>query len=449
MLVCPFRSFPCRLSSGSVEYSFTLLDWWDKEFAVRKTTLRFSIRILLLGVIVTLLDTATYGQDLRSIWVAHRRVDCIGVAPQKCYLIKSTQYEDWRFWYSEIEGFDFEEGYAYELLVREVPVEDPPADGSSVKLELVEVLLKVEAFERPDASSPPSTPVAPAPAEPETVDVEPAAPPAPVEPETVDVEPPAPVEPAPVTVHPAPVPPPPAPAESPTPKTGKLVELTPEPPAPAAPPAAAPAPRRPAVRKGEEVKGHLSIGAGIEARSFKVCGAEESIWVEDRTDIDLWSVYRDMTQFPNRALFMVVRGEIQDPPPSGFGAHYPQQLLIYDLRHVATESAGCFDDLSRLQFRASGNEPSWNLEISQRGLAFTEMGREGRTLFPFSPPTFTNGRVIYQSQTGGNVPRSIVVRLDEQPCLDTMADARFSYSAMVEVDGRTLAGCALEGGSRP
>ena len=123
--------------------------------------------------------------------------------------------------------------------------------------------------------------------------------------------------------------------------------------------------------------------------------------------------------------------------------------MIYDLRHAATESAGCFDDLARLEFRASGNEPSWTLEISPRGLALTEMGQEGKTLFPYVPPTFTNGQVVYQGRTGGNSPKSILVRLQEQSCSDTMADARYSFSATVEIDGRTLNGCALEGRATP
>ena len=49
----------------------------------------------------------------------------------------------------------------------------------------------------------------------------------------------------------------------------------------------------------------------------------------------------------------------------------------------------------------------------------------------------------------GNNPRSIQVTLREQTCNDTMVDALYSFSATVEVDGRALAGCAVEGGARP
>jgi uncharacterized membrane protein len=409
---------------------------------VRRTTLRFVTLSLIMSSVGPFLGGSALGEEFKSIWVAHRRVDCIGVVPQKCYLIKSHQYEDWRFWYNEIEGFEFEEGYAYELLVREVRVENPPADAPAAKLELVEILLKVETYEKKDDPQPPPAPAAPAAAELQTVEVTPAPTPPPPAPAIKKVETPPP--PAPEPAKPRPTPPAPSSKAVPVPVPSDPAPSTTTPP-PAAP-RPAPQPRAP---KGQEIRGHLSIGAGVEARSFKICGTQESIWVEDRTDGDLWSIYRQMALFPNRPLFMIVRGELQAPPPSGFGAHYSQQLLINDLRHAATESAGCFDDLSRLQFRASGNEPSWTLEISPRGLALTEVSPEGKILFPYAPPTFTDGRVVYQGRTGGNSPRSVLVRLREESCSDTMADGRYSYAATVEIDGRTLEGCALEGGAKP
>ena len=64
--------------------------------------------ILLLAVAGPPVEVELLAQETKTIWVAHRRVDCIGVAPQKCYLIKDDQYEDWRFWYGEIAGFDYE-----------------------------------------------------------------------------------------------------------------------------------------------------------------------------------------------------------------------------------------------------------------------------------------------------------------------------------------------------
>ena len=86
--------------------------------------------------------SATIG---KTLFVGPERVDCVGVAPQKCYKVKEDSSEEWRFFYSEIAGFDYEPGYQYQLLVREETVSNPPADGSSLRWVLIEVVSKEAA----------------------------------------------------------------------------------------------------------------------------------------------------------------------------------------------------------------------------------------------------------------------------------------------------------------
>ena len=78
----------------------------------------------------------------KTLFVGPEKVDCVGVAPQKCYKVREDPSEEWRFFYSEIAGFEYEPGYEYELLVHEIKVENPPADGSSLRWELIEVVSK-------------------------------------------------------------------------------------------------------------------------------------------------------------------------------------------------------------------------------------------------------------------------------------------------------------------
>lgn len=78
----------------------------------------------------------------KTLFVGPERVDCVGVAPQKCYKVREDPSEEWVFFYSEIAGFEYEAGYEYELLVREEKVTTPPADGSSLRWELIEVVGK-------------------------------------------------------------------------------------------------------------------------------------------------------------------------------------------------------------------------------------------------------------------------------------------------------------------
>jgi len=76
--------------------------------------------------------------------VAPEQVDCVGVAEQKCYQVKFDPDEDWQLFYDQIEGFEYQEGYRYTLLVEKLDVLDPPADSSAFRYMLVEVLEQEE-----------------------------------------------------------------------------------------------------------------------------------------------------------------------------------------------------------------------------------------------------------------------------------------------------------------
>ncbi len=81
----------------------------------------------------------------KTIFVASYTADCVGAAPQQCYLVREDPDDEWSLFYDQIEGFDYEEGYEYELRITEETIEDPPADASSIKWTLVEVVSKTEA----------------------------------------------------------------------------------------------------------------------------------------------------------------------------------------------------------------------------------------------------------------------------------------------------------------
>jgi hypothetical protein len=50
---------------------------------------------------------------------------------------------------SEIQGFEYEEGFEYVLKVNQKHVENPPADGSSIEYVLIEVLSKTQDSVKP------------------------------------------------------------------------------------------------------------------------------------------------------------------------------------------------------------------------------------------------------------------------------------------------------------
>ena len=81
-------------------------------------------------------------ENVRILSVAPYRVIGMGVGPRPCYLVKEGKEGAWQMFYAAIKGFDFETGMSYQLKVKESPVDNPPADGSSLAYDLVKVIRK-------------------------------------------------------------------------------------------------------------------------------------------------------------------------------------------------------------------------------------------------------------------------------------------------------------------
>lgn len=111
-----------------------------------------SSKFLVVFTLVLLSFSCSINTD-KIIYVADSKVDCVGVGPQKCLQIKEDGQADWTYFYNQIEGFDYEEGFFYKIKVDIIKVENPPADGSSLKYKLIEVLEKSKAPFNLDKSS--------------------------------------------------------------------------------------------------------------------------------------------------------------------------------------------------------------------------------------------------------------------------------------------------------
>lgn len=75
-----------------------------------------------------------------TMFVGPELAECTGVAPMMCMMVKYTPEEEYTFFYDQIDGFTFEPGYEYELLVEVTQVANPPADASSLSYRLVEIV---------------------------------------------------------------------------------------------------------------------------------------------------------------------------------------------------------------------------------------------------------------------------------------------------------------------
>jgi len=82
----------------------------------------------------------SHAEETTTFFIHPHLVDCVGVGPQKCMQIRENRHSEWLNFYDHIEGFSFSQGNSYQISVKITDVENPPADVSSKKYELIEII---------------------------------------------------------------------------------------------------------------------------------------------------------------------------------------------------------------------------------------------------------------------------------------------------------------------
>jgi len=97
--------------------------------------------------------SASDGQDrsVKQVIVASYKVDCFALTAQSCYLIKQNQEDEWKYYYNELAGFDYEEGYEYVISVKQKRNSNDISDASDVEYELIEVISKTKKEQKVSA----------------------------------------------------------------------------------------------------------------------------------------------------------------------------------------------------------------------------------------------------------------------------------------------------------
>lgn len=80
----------------------------------------------------------------RTLDVDSQLADCVGVGPRKCLRVRdvgnAAGRASWELWYAQIDGFDWQPGVEYRVKIHGEPLQNPPADASSMRWTLVEVI---------------------------------------------------------------------------------------------------------------------------------------------------------------------------------------------------------------------------------------------------------------------------------------------------------------------
>ncbi len=103
--------------------------------------------ILFLATILSCKSTSeSVNPNEMIMWIHSTYQDCMGVAPQKCLLIKFNEEDNWQLYYDGIIGLNYEEGTSYKIKVRKeiLDLKTVPADGSIIKYHFVELISKAK-----------------------------------------------------------------------------------------------------------------------------------------------------------------------------------------------------------------------------------------------------------------------------------------------------------------
>lgn len=121
-----------------------LMNHLNRTYFIQAMNRLISSLLLVMLTVLSGCDKTDLKPGIITMQVADHRQDCVGVGPQKCLLVKTDGSTDWELFYSGIEGFVYEEGYEYQLLVKREKIKNPPADGSSIRYTLIETVEKIK-----------------------------------------------------------------------------------------------------------------------------------------------------------------------------------------------------------------------------------------------------------------------------------------------------------------
>jgi hypothetical protein len=106
----------------------------------------------ILNACQTKVGSANSGAERLKMWVNSQKVECTGVGPMECLQVQygeTINPDGWQYFYDQIEGFEFEEGYLFRLDVEksERPLQGGqiPADAGKYQYKLIKMNSKTKS----------------------------------------------------------------------------------------------------------------------------------------------------------------------------------------------------------------------------------------------------------------------------------------------------------------
>ena len=102
------------------------------------------IFIILISLIFTTACEKGNNTKTEEMTILSYKTPCSGLRQRLCYLVKSNNADETTLFYNSIENFEFSWGHTYQISVLVTEIKNPPADASSVKYQLKQLVSDVE-----------------------------------------------------------------------------------------------------------------------------------------------------------------------------------------------------------------------------------------------------------------------------------------------------------------
>ncbi|WP_375737949.1 COG3650 family protein [Pseudomonas boanensis] len=187
------------------------------------------------------------------------------------------------------------------------------------------------------------------------------------------------------------------------------------------------------------LQGELSVDAG--QIMFRPCGEQRRFTVVDRGGTGLAPESSNLSADGPGNLFADLAGNLGANQANGSDG----RLDVQKLYRLQREGHGCQDvNFKQLLLRASGHEPDWSLNVSDKGLVLDRPGQPPLAL-PYMEEQLPEGRFNLTSEANG---QRLELWIAPQRCIDSMSGAVQHLSAELRLNGQLQRGCAYFGGAR-
>jgi uncharacterized membrane protein len=208
----------------------------------------------------------------------------------------------------------------------------------------------------------------------------------------------------------------------------------------------------------DTVEGLLVVAAG--GLTLQPCGSAEVAWVTEARGADLRKAADGLSVGTGTPVLARVFAKEFTPRQAGPGAAYGSGIYVLQWVFLAEDTSGCLVPSAEpeqvpapasegegmpvlpagVTLRALGNEPFWNLDVSEASVRVGRLGFEDLE-FAVTGPVVDAGIRTWAGEGGGHRFELLVT---EERCADTLADRTYPVSARLTLDGQELSGCALE-----